>query len=644
VSPAGPPVAPVLEDSSVLGARLLRRARLPGPSRGEAGFLRWAALALPRAFAGPGLPPAALRAAWALGAGEVAARLALACARERRVAADAGGGAVLLRPRGRPAIVVPVARAGAFGLDRPDLAAARDPALAHPCALLAALAPDLSLGTATLERLAAELADGAFNLALARAVAELRARARLQGRRWPAPLDPENLVISGHPWHPMCKTRLGLRPHENLRHGPDACADAPVHAVDLAASAAVVVGPFAELLAELLPPAPRGWVRVPVHALQRRRLPGLLPGLWGGALRPVARAPVSARALLSLRTVATAGPQLKLAADLLTTSARRQVSPMSVRNGPPLGALLAGICAADPRVGRGLALQLEPAAVGLGPGLGPAGQLGALLRPPPAAAARALAGPGDDPAVWVCAALGERWPGDPDDLSAGTGMHVPEDMSPRACPPGQLDAAPGLLHLTAGDPLLRTICAAYPGPDAAMRHYVDLLVPPALRLLAAHGVALELHLQNTLVVHRRGRLYGFVARDLGGVRLHRPRLRAAGHALELAAGSFIATDDLAEVQTKLAHTLFHAHLAAVFAWAADLGADADGLWGHTRAVVDACLRAWAAEPRLAAACRADREALLAARVRAKALLSMRIDERSSEYLYTDVANALSPAG
>ena len=53
----------------------------------------------------------------------------------------------------------------------------------------------------------------------------------------------------------------------------------------------------------------------------------------------------------------------------------------------------------------------------------------------------------------------------------------------------------------------------------------------------------------------------------------RDRLRAAGHSLTLAPGTFLATDDLAELQTKLAHTLFHAHLTAVFAWAEHLGAD-----------------------------------------------------------------------
>jgi len=646
-------------------------------ARDQPRFLAWAAAALPRAF--PGLPllaPAILHASWTLAAREIAARLALALAREDLVAVDHDA----LSGRAGP-LVVPLRRRGAFGLHQPDLDAPRPPPLEHPHALLAAL--DLGLTPATAARLELELADSVFHLAMARVIAELRVRARLARARWPAPQDPENLVISGHPWHPMCKTRLGLHLHEVLRFAPEALAAARVHAVDVDPALVHTSGAFAAMSAELFPPAAPGWLRLPVHALQLRRLPRLLAPLWGRAIRPAAIAPLPARALLSLRTVAIADLHLKLAADLQTTSARRQVSPMSSRNGPPLGALIADIAAADPQVRRGLRLQPEPAAAGLAPEalarLAPrAGQLGAIfrrdLRQPARELADELHPSTEEPTVWVCAALGERWPGDPNELRADPPRSpVPYDLSQRPPPrppspvPSDLSQRPpprppapvpsdlssqtsldltresALLHRREGDPLLRTITAAYPSPKAALAHYVDLLVPPALRLCSAHGVALELHLQNTLVVHRRGRLCGFIVRDLGGVRLHRARLAAAGHHPALAPGSFIITDDLAELQTKLAHTLLHAHLTAVFTWAAELlGADERALWAHTRATIDAALTAWAAaQPRLADACAADRSALLAPEVRAKALLRMRIDERVSDYAYTRVPSPLA---
>ena len=618
-----PQISPVLADSP-------RRT-----GRDTATFLAWTTAALPRAFPGPALTPGELCAAWRLAARDIAARLALACARESLVESSWTDRLQLHTPRGL--LALPIASRGAFELHRPDLDAPRDPALEHPGLLLDALA--LGLTSTTAARIDHELADSVFNLAVAHAVAELRVRARLDGRAWPAPVDPENLVISGHPWHPMCKTRLGLHLHEVLRLAPEGLAAAEIHAVDVREGMARSAGAFAEMCGTLFPAAAPGWFRMPVHRLQRRRLPRLLGALWGEAVRPASVAPVPARALLSLRTVATAALHIKLSTDMHTTSARRQISPMSSHNGPRVGALLDTIAAADPHVRRGLRLQHEPASAGLDPqALGGrndlAGSLGVIFRKdlgePTSALANEAGGTGEAVA-WVCAALGERWPGVPGDMSPRTGSrHGPSSGV--------------LLHRSEGDPLLRAITSAYPTPTAALRHYVDLLVPPALRLCTAHGVALEMHLQNTLVVHRRGRLCGFIVRDLGGIRIHRGRLTAAGHAPDLAAGSFTVTDDLAETQTKLAHTLLHAHLGTVFAWAADLlRADEAALWAHTRTVIDGCLAAWAnARPQLASACTEDRAVLLAPVVRAKALLRMRIDERISDYAYTRVSSPFEP--
>ncbi len=551
--PTGPTARPAPSDTS---DRPVPSASRPAPSDSPdlRRYLAWTTAALPRAFPSASLPLPALRAAWTLAARDIAARLALACARERLVDAAISTD---LNLRAATPLRLPLARQAAFGLHRPDLDAPRHPALEHPVDLLGVLALDLP--AATLDRLAAELRDSVFNLAVARAIAELRLRARLGGAAWPAPLDPESLVVAGHPWHPMCKTRLGLHHHEVLRHAPEALARADLRAVDVPITHAAASPEFAAL-SPFPPPAP-DHVRIPVHPLQLRRLPRLLGSLWGTVVRPAPLAPISARALLSLRTVELTGLHIKLAADLHTTSARRQVSPMSVHNGPRLGALLDAVTTADPRARRGLRLQHEPAAAGHAPSLGPiAGQLGAILRRDLTAPTHELAREAGHPdaVAWVCAALGERWPGD---LAP-----APPDMSPRPSPISDAE----LLHRHTGDPLLRAIASAYPSPTDARHHYIDLLVPPALRLCTAHGVALELHLQNTLVVHHRGRPCGFIVRDLGGVRVHRGRLAAAGHPLDLAPGSFTVTDDLAELQSKLAHTLLHAHLGSVFAWAADL--------------------------------------------------------------------------
>ncbi|MCY1005303.1 hypothetical protein OV079_06895 [Nannocystis pusilla] len=617
-------------------------------------FLAFAARAVPVAF-GARPAPGELAAHWRAATSAIGARLVLACARERLVEFDLQD--MSLRTC---SLSLPLHRRRAFELHAVDLDGADLPDLPD---LLPRLLP--ALAPAARARIAGELADSRWNLALARLAADLRHRTCSEGQAWPAPLDPENLVVDGHPWHPMSKTRLGLRAWENLRHGPDLLAQAAVHAVDVAAEHAQLAEPalYADLARALFPAPSPGLVRLPVHALQLRRLPRLLGPLWGREVRPAGLPPLPARALLSLRTVALAAPalHLKLAVDIHTTSARRQVSPASVHNGPAIAALLAAIQAADPQTRRGLQIQPDLAAAGLHPRHGAAaGQLGAVLRPDPAtlaqelhAALPAILGATTDPSRATPNSPPAHLP-----LPTCPSRHSPRNMPPRTCPARHFfkhvrSRTPQLVvcaalgeHRPGGDLLLRELAADYPGDlrarlAAFFHDYLDLLVPAALRLLTAHGVALEAHLQNTLLVHA-GRPCGFVVRDLGGVRLHRGRLAAAGHAPALAPDSFTLTSDLAEAQGKLLHTLVHAHLAAVIGWVDDAGGpDPAVLWPAVRRICQREWDRWAIDPALARACADDRAFFFAATCRSKALLRMRIDERVSDYAYTEVANALA---
>ncbi|MEZ4382365.1 MAG: IucA/IucC family protein [Nannocystaceae bacterium] len=571
-------------------------------------LLRWVELAYPRAFGAAARPtPDAVAAAWMRSQRAIAARLALACARENLVDAEVTGGALHLALGGDRGADLPLARLGAFGLHTAAADRPADALFDDPLALLAALARPLDLNDADRLRLGAELRDSATNLALAYLTAALRDAQIAGGEAWPAPVDPENLVTEGHPWHPMTKTRLGLRRAEVLRHAPEHLARAGIAAVDVDASLVQLAGDARAALAELFPAPPPGFVRLPVHPAQLRRLPRLVPEHWGAAIRPAAIPPRPSRALLSLRTVAVDAPacHLKLALAVVTTSARRTVSPMSVTNGPPLTRLLAAIAGEDPAIA---ALQVlgDRAAAGLSPALGDAAaHLGVIVRDPPEALARAASGSATAEA-WVCAALGERRPG-------------------------------------AAEPsLLARLAARHDSAEGMLRRYVDRLVTPALRLLSGYGVALELHLQNTLVSVDDAGLVGFIVRDLGGVRILPRRLAARGHALSFAPGSFIATDDVAELRDKLSHTLLHAHLGAVIRWAErDLGLPAARSWAHVRAAILRVTRALADDVRARPDALADRDALLRPRCRSKALLQMRVDRRVSDYAYGEVDNILA---
>jgi len=532
----------------------------------------------------------------------VAARLALACARERLVDATLVGGALVLGAG--PAL--PLARVRPLELHVADVVADRDPLLDDPLALWAHVAPSLALVPAVIDRVALELLDGTRNLALALLAVGWRARLWQRDPTDVRTLDGEHVAVLGHPWHPMTKTRLGLRTSEVLRHAPEWLARAPIVAIDVPRPLARVSGSWDDVADEIVGRPPVGFVRLPVHLAQWHRLARL-----GDTVAPLQSRGIVAegRALLSVRTVALPRStwQLKLALDVLTTSARRVVSPMSVANAPAVTALLERIAAADP-IARGqppLEVLGEPAAAGLDPRAwgDTARQLGAIARDASTLAAA--------PAM-VCAALGDRWP----------------------------DGTSGLDRLAADCPLADPKARG----RALVRAYVDGLVPPVLRLLVAHGVALEVHLQNTLVRWDGRTPARFVVRDLGGIRLHRGRLAAAGHAIVLDPASFIVTDDLDEVVGKLAHALVHAHLAAVFGWVDEtFGVPEAESWTVLAETMAGLLARWSAEPGLREACARDRATLFAPMCRAKALLRMRIEDKSSEYDYVELANPLARA-
>ena len=220
--------------------------------------------------------------------------------------------------------------------------------------------------------------------------------------------------------------------------------------------------------------------------------------------------------------------------------------------------------------------------------------------------------------AWVCAAIGERWPGSDERVIERASAGYPGDRRQR---------------------LLRLI-----------DEWIARILPPALRLLSLWGVALELHGQNTLVGVIDGRLTRFWIRDLGGIRVHRPRVEAACSRARIVAprfadDSFIVTDDLDEVRGKLEHALFHSHFAQLLAAARECGIDEAEGWARLRRAIAETYAGWLARPELGPRLRAnlhdDLDALSRPRVRVKALLRMRLWERSSDYAYTEVDNVLA---
>jgi siderophore synthetase component len=338
-----------------------------------------------------------------------------------------------------------------------------------------------------------------------------------------AAIGLERLAVAGHNLHPCGRTRLGWDTGDVLAHDLEA---AGTRIGFVAVRDDLHVGD--DLGGEI--EAPPGYRVQPVHAWQRDNV---LPARYGdliaaGALR-ILDHEIDAVPTAALRTLLlpATGQYLKVSLDIQVTSTRRSISLASTRNGPVVSGLLHRLVADDPDGGRLLLLaETAGAAVPVGSGR----DLSAIRRD---------------------GLAGRLAPGE------------------RAIPGGAL---PLLLdELVTGD------------PADWLREYAELLLPPLLRL-TARGVALEAHLQNCLPTFVGGRPHRLVLRDFAGLRLHLPRLAAAGHDIALWPGSVVGTGDLDVLRAKIGYTAFQAHLGELIL---RLDLDEDRAWRIVREVVDA---------------------------------------------------------
>ncbi|KAF8149828.1 IucC family-domain-containing protein [Crassisporium funariophilum] len=98
---------------------------------------------------------------------------------------------------------------------------------------------------------------------------------------------------------------------------------------------------------------------------------------------------------------------------------------------------------------------------------------------------------------------------------------------------------------------------------AFLDKYIELACKALLPALIVNGVAFEAHAQNVLirVDATTGEPRGFVIRDLGGLRIHPPTLRAStGVDFQFLPGHCVATSTLEEIYPKFYHTFVHNHI------------------------------------------------------------------------------------
>jgi len=366
----------------------------------------------------------------------------------------------------------------------------------------------------------------------------------------------ERLAVSGHNLHPCGRTRLGWDTGDVLIHD----LESPLTSVGF-----VAIRDELHLGDDVWPgvTAPAGYTVQPVHPWQRDMV---LPARYGDLLKDRSliilgdELPAVPTAALRTLLLPATGEYLKVSLDIQVTSTRRSISVASTRNGPAVSQLLHRLVAGDPD-GERLLLMAETAGAAVPVGSGR--DLSAIRRD---------------------GLAGRLRPGE------------------RAIPGGALPFL--LAELVTGD------------PADWLREYAELLLPPLMRL-TAQGVALEAHLQNCLPTFVDGRPHRLALRDFAGLRLHLPRLAAAGHDISLWPGSVVGTDDVDVMRAKIGYTLFQAHLGEIVL---HLDLDEDHAWRIIREVLDTCCTG------------DDHAAFTAPQVPHKALVRMRLAGEGDIYI------------
>lgn len=340
----------------------------------------------------------------------------------------------------------------------------------------------------------------------------------------------EGAITDGHRYHPAYKSRIGFDLDDNRAHGPEFAQ--PIRPLWLAAHRSITDVATADGLDEgaflaaqfgrpddeftLLPVHPWQWREQVQHAFADQ--------LRTSQLRVVGEDPHAFTAQQSIRTLSCRDdplrPYLKLALSIVNTSTSRVLAPHTVRNAPAVSDWLRRVVASDEFLRDELRLILLGEVMGT-----------AVVPEPPAEFAR--------------------------HRTYGTLACIWRDSLHRHLDPGE--RAVPFTGLTAcdldGTPLIDSWVRAL-----GLREWLGLLVEvaviPLLHLLFRHGIALESHAQNMVLVHRGGIPARVALKDFhDGVRFSRdhlaePRLcpsLADPPAHHVNANSFLETDDLGQV-------------------------------------------------------------------------------------------------
>ena len=378
----------------------------------------------------------------------------------------------------------------------------------------------------------------------------------------------ESAITDGHPYHPAYKSRIGFDLADNLAWGPEFAGS--IHPLWLAAHRGVAtvtvsagLGEAAFLREQLGPTTverfhqrirragadPRRYALLPVHPWQwRERISHAFAALLRHReLIVLGEDPHTHLAQQSIRTLACRDvpgrAYLKLSLSIVNTSTSRVLAPHTVTNAPRISEWLAGVLAGDAYLRDELRLILLGEVLGVAVDPAP---VSGLLR---------------------------------DDIYGALACIWRESLHRYLVPGEQAVPFTGLTSRELdGTPLVDPWVRAF-GVRRWVEQLIAVAVLPLVHLLQGHGIALEAHAQNMILVHVAGRPARLAVKDFhDGVRFSRAVLADPGRCPSLAGtpahhpnrNSFVETDDLDLVTDFLLDALCFINLGELAMLLADV--------------------------------------------------------------------------
>ncbi|MCZ1267992.1 IucA/IucC family siderophore biosynthesis protein [Paenibacillus tundrae] len=329
--------------------------------------------------------------------------------------------------------------------------------------------------------------------------------------------DWESGIIEGHPYHPSYKSRIGFRIEDQLEYGPEfgGCIKpiwVGIHKQNARISHGTnehgpatrewlqdqlseqVLERFLTALQEM-GADPAEYVMMPVHPWQWRTTISsvLAEDIRNGSIVTLGSSEDRYTAQQSIRTLANRSrpnsPYLKLSLSMINTSTGRVIAPHTVENAPRITDWLQGISKQDPY------LRDELRVILLGEIAGVAydnHQIPDVLKP----------------------------------LSYGVLSCIWRESVYSRLEPGESAIPFNALSTLdyAGRPVIDPWVKKL-GPDEWLSELLLTAVRPLIHWLFAHGIALESHAQNMLLIHREGRPSRIALKDFhDGIRFTREAL------------------------------------------------------------------------------------------------------------------------